>query len=242
VFDQSYFERELARRVATELGTLERMTTLDSQPIHTPQAVRYLLDATMLICLEPTFDAERTVTEIAQRLGTTVRAVHYRVQQLLACGLVRVTREEKRSGRAVKYYRAAATRFFIPFSATDHQDVEALWLSLTVPHYESLVRALAGYARHQGHALEEWGVHIGSDGVGGLNLNLGPQQPRAGTAPKADLPSLLEWEELHLTVEQARDLKNKLKTLLESYLNERGPRTFLFGLGLAPQPLVTRDL
>lgn len=211
------------------------------QRICDPQAVRLLLDPETLTCLGALLGQARSVSQVARQVGGSVRAVHYRLQTLLACGLVYVLREDRRAGRAVKVYQAVAEAYFVPFSATDRQDVEALWLSLTLPLYDQLVRALARTARLQGHDPNMWGVHVRRSEAGGLDLNLGPEQPLMA-APKRLMPStLLEWEELHLTLEQARQLKDDLKALLHHYTAERGPYTYLLGLGLAPSSMAEPD-
>ncbi|THF70230.1 hypothetical protein E7T06_08580 [Deinococcus sp. Arct2-2] len=211
------------------------------QRIDDPQVVRQLLDPPTLTCLEPLLGQALSVSEVARQVGAGVRAVHYRLQILLACGLVQVVHEERRAGRSIKVYQAVADAFFVPFSATGREDVEALWLSLTLPLYEQLVRTLANTARTQGHDPEVWGVHVRLDQAGNLDLNLGPEQPlRAAPTPYTPA-TLLEWEELHLSTEQARRLKTELQALLHKYAAERGPHSYLLALGLAPLTPASAD-
>lgn len=61
---------------------------------------------------------ETTVAQVARELKADIRVVHRDVLALQNAGLLRLVREQKRAGRPVKVYEAAAPSFFVPFSAT----------------------------------------------------------------------------------------------------------------------------
>ena len=60
--------------------------------------------------------SEETVSGAARSLKLDLRIVHRDVQALAKAGLLRVTRWEPRSGRAVAHYRASAGAYFVPQS------------------------------------------------------------------------------------------------------------------------------
>lgn len=55
-----------------------------------------------------------SVAQAARSAGEPLGKVHYHVTDLCRRGLLQVAREEKRKGRAVKYYQAVRPGFFVP--------------------------------------------------------------------------------------------------------------------------------
>ena len=56
----------------------------------------------------------RSIGEAADAEGVGIGRMHYLVGDLVRRGLLKVEREQRRPGRAVRYYRAVAERFVIP--------------------------------------------------------------------------------------------------------------------------------
>ena len=67
---------------------------------------------------KPFLAAERSAGEAAAELGCNLNTVLYRVKTFLEAGLLTVSREQTRKGRAVKYYRSSYDGYFVPFTKT----------------------------------------------------------------------------------------------------------------------------
>ncbi|HEY3887910.1 MAG TPA: winged helix-turn-helix domain-containing protein, partial [Caulobacteraceae bacterium] len=57
---------------------------------------------------------ERSPSELSALTGSRLNLLHHHLGKLVALGLIHVAREQRRGGRAVKYYRATAKAFSIP--------------------------------------------------------------------------------------------------------------------------------
>lgn len=110
-----------------------------SQRVETPEAARFLTDAKVSHYLQPFLGQEMSVGEAARHVGATVQVMHYWVGRLVDLGLLHVTRNKPRQGRAIKYYRAVADGFFVLYTASPYETPEA-WL---VADYAERERQLA---------------------------------------------------------------------------------------------------
>lgn len=88
-----------------------------------PGAVRLLMQERSRRVLAAFLGRENTVAQAAHEVRLDIRVAHRDVQALVAAGLLTVTREEARKGRAVKHYRAVSDAFFVPFAATTAADL-----------------------------------------------------------------------------------------------------------------------
>ena len=95
-------------------------------------------------------DGETSVSAAAQVLGCSVQAMHYRVKQLLAAGLLEVAREEKRAGRSIKHYRAVSDAFFVPDNLTPYADLEERLLRTYLPTVKTISKGIAEGIRREG--------------------------------------------------------------------------------------------
>jgi DNA-binding transcriptional ArsR family regulator len=64
-------------------------------------------------------DTERSLNQLAAYTGLRLSLLHHHVQKLVGLGLVHVSRVQSRNGRAVRYYRASASAFFVPSELAD---------------------------------------------------------------------------------------------------------------------------
>ncbi|GAA5534994.1 hypothetical protein [Deinococcus aluminii] len=128
-----------------------------------PAAVRLLTHGRARRVLGAFLKGENTVAGAARELGLDLRVVHRDVLALKAVDLLRVVREQKRAGRPVKVYAAAAPAFFVPFSATGAAELSELGAGRT-SRYEMLFRA--AFSReferlhHEQGGGREWGVRL----------------------------------------------------------------------------------
>lgn len=69
---------------------------------------------------------ERSLQDLADATGLSLSLLHYHVTRLRTLGLVKMVRQDRRAGRAVKRYRAVARRFWVPAHLTKDTRGEAL--------------------------------------------------------------------------------------------------------------------
>ena len=88
----------------------------DTFLIETPDQLKALAEPLRQSLLEQ-FCTPATVKQAAGKLGVPVTRLYHHVDQLLAAGLIRVAREEKRRAVSERYFQAAARRFAVSPSA-----------------------------------------------------------------------------------------------------------------------------
>lgn len=84
--------------------------------VETPGQLKALADPLRQSLLEQ-FCRPATIKQAAARLGVPVTRLYHHVDQLLAAGLVRVAREEKRRAVSERFFQAVARRFAVSPSA-----------------------------------------------------------------------------------------------------------------------------
>ena len=94
---------------------------------------RLLTDPEARSLLEPFIGFEHSATEAAREVGCSLERLLYRIRQFERAGLLRETRRERRPGRPIRYYRAVADGFRIPFQLTPFADLEALMARQSAP-------------------------------------------------------------------------------------------------------------
>jgi len=208
-----------------------------------PTAARLVADPHAARFLEPFMGQERTASPVASELGVKVSSMLYRIQQLLDLGLLRVSRVEPRRGRALKYYRAVADTFFVPFELTDAETLEALGSSSANEMKRSLEASLGAGHEAAGRAFEGWGVRLMRDREGRLDRSLAPEGEAADATSFPELaldpraPAL--WDQhclLDLTEAEAKALQRELSQLYGRYYRCGGTdqQPYIVRLAMAP--------
>lgn len=139
-----------------------------------PAAVRLLTAGRSRQVLGVFLRGENSVAAVARELGVDIRLVHREVLALLEAGLLRLVREQKRGGRPVKVYAAAASAFFVPFSATSAADLTELG-GRRNQQFDQLfdlatTRKFAELHREQGRG-REWGIRLYVDPDGQIQAD-----------------------------------------------------------------------
>ena len=111
-----------------------------------PAAGRALTDLTLLPPGAHFLRHEASAREAAVAIGADLDEFDDRVRKLAALGLLEVASVERRAGRPIKRYRAAAQAFFVPFAVLPH---------------ETLAHALVESARLPEHARAEGAARAG---------------------------------------------------------------------------------
>lgn len=193
----------------------------------TAQQARLLLDLGNGPLLALLMSEARSAGRLAEELGQDVRRVHYKLGRLCEAGLVRVAREEKRAGRAVKFYEACATMYKVPFSLTDAATLRDLIAVLYAPMLNGL---LDGMARQLGRRDARTITLFLNEQ---RSIQMGFDAPPSGTSFGA-------LSALSLTDERAAQLRARLVALHDEFRalpDEEGARIHLVGLMLTPGEL-----
>jgi DNA-binding transcriptional ArsR family regulator len=146
---------------------------------------------------------ELSLTELARVTGLELKNLHYHVTALRKLGLLVVTRERRRAGRAVKMYRARASAFFVPESVMPSGSTAALT--------QQLRRSLdSGRDRSQDGVL----YHLGDDGE--------PRMRPVKTAPARQGDAAEYWQVLKLSRTEALRLAKDIGDCLKRYAGRHG--------------------
>lgn len=121
-----------------------------------PTQARLLTDPRSKAFFKPFLVRERSVTEAARLLGCPLNTMLYRVGTLVRAGLLRVVREERRAGRAVKVYRSVHDAYFVPFALTLYATLEERLEVQAAPIFANLIRAYAAAL----HRSDRYGNHL----------------------------------------------------------------------------------
>lgn len=208
--------------------------------IEDPAQVALLLSAKARRFLAPFMRQERPATEAARRLGVPLETLMYWLRRFQQAGLLTVVRQGRRQGRAVKFYRASAGAFFIPYHAALQETPEALVLYNREPLERQLVSSLvrAGLENLAAQGEREWGVQVRPDRQGELVLQHARQRETRADLLTGQTPVYLSlWAaDLELNTPDALALQQELVEVFRRYRGRAGARPYLLRLALAPKP------
>ena len=200
--------------------------------VRDPKAAAFLTHPARTLFLKPFLFGERTVQEAAEALRLEPAALYYPVKRMCDLGLLKVSCEIPRRGRAFKVYRARAARFFVPFESTGEVTLEGFIATLDAQWGAGLVKGLANAHRRVATRAEGWGLSIypHPSGLMAFGIIPGPDvEPRP-------LPGVISlWDTgYYLSDEDVAALDVELEALLGRYREKRsGPRRVL-RVALAP--------
>ncbi len=208
-----------------------------------PEAVRVVTDPKARRYLEPLVGQERSAGQLAKHLGVDLSSALYRLKQFSRLGLVEQTRLEPRRGRAVRYYRAVADGFYVPFGATPHATTETLSPHTFETSQQLLDKSVArAWAEAAGEPLA-LGIHLYRHADGRLYQNVTPHPGDA--APNRFFEHLLEpsseavwdtWGVRRLSRDEAKKLQRELASVFKRYQpsEEKADREYVVRLAMAP--------
>jgi hypothetical protein len=183
---------------------------------------------------------ELTLSEAARRLEVKRTTLRYHVARFVAWGVLRVT-TSTRGNRTHQAYSAVSERFFVPFSVSSWESLEACAQAAQAVHQQNFV---ADYARAMEQDFREaarGGTVIHRRDHESISLDFTPTPPPDVNAlPVTDRGLWSSWTTLHLTAQEARELEATLRAFWEQALERHGaadPSTkpFTLRLGLAPR-------
>lgn len=203
------------------------------QVVDDPEVAPRLLAPKTLHFLSPFVGRALSLSEAAGELNVSLPRLHYQVGTLRALGVLDLAGSARRSGRAVKLYRATADAFFVPFRAMDSETVEVALAKGDEPWRSLYFHSLAQLAYELGGP---WGVRLERDEQGLITARVvphaGPFDPDDGQLPAALLGGWVS--DLYLDFADAKALRRELAAVLERYQGRRGAGRYLAQLRLAP--------
>jgi hypothetical protein len=210
----------------------------ESVEIRDKEIARILTDVTQVSLLEPFFKDDITLSDAAKELDVKLTTLLYHVTKFMRLGLIEITREEARKGKAVKYYRTTAKVFFVPFDITPSLSLKHLLAHLARPSDEVFIREIT---RTLQDLSSQWGIDISLDPSGQDDLRIAIRRrdrPRIQDISfNPDEPALMSsTNSLHLDFATAKDLQKDLRALFESYHKKQNPKEqlYLYRIGLTP--------
>lgn len=201
-------------------------------------AAAFLLDADRLRFLHPFMRGERSTSEAASEVGVSVKDMAYRVKRMRELGLLELTREQKRAGRPVRYYRAPDA-FYIPFAVLPQAELEESVASLLHSSQQRLIAGLVHALVDRELQLHRWGWRLELDAE--QRVSIRPSDEADGEEPlfqrllHDDAPAVYVANlPLWLDHGDAKSLQRELVELVRRYDGRNGTTSYMFTLGLTP--------
>jgi hypothetical protein len=202
-----------------------------------PKAAATISDPRHQRVLEAMLRETWTTKALAAYLGMGLNATHLLVKRLEALGLVCVAHSQPRRGRAVRHYHAVANGYFVPFAASSHASLEALYLAKDDFLRRQLVRALIRTEVKTDQDARAAGLSLYLTEDKDVNAHLGPGPGRRWeTFDDGFAATFTHWEALELETAVAKQLQRELRDLIARYKRRTqvGARAFLVRAALAP--------
>ena len=154
------------------------------------EAAQVLLEPRYARFLAPFLGRERLVAEVAEEVGAPLSTTYRYVTRFCDAGVLRVTREQQRGGRALKFYRTVADAFYIPNRLRTGPQ---MWPD------EFERAAKRGLEHVYGEQYPEWGELIfrNEDGIFTASLARAPGVPVTSSPRVPGLPSWQAWQVLY---------------------------------------------
>jgi hypothetical protein len=183
-------------------------------------------------------DTEVTVKAAAIELGMNENKVFKLVKQFEVHGLIGVTRLERRSGRAIRHYRASAERFFISFQNVAFEDYIARSNDIFQRRLERAMLRTSAVANRltTSNGLEIFKNDDGQLSVSVAHIEYGPINLERLSS--FDEPAVFSvWLEFALDFSDAKALQRELIDLQARYARRisKSSQRYLVRLAIAPE-------
>lgn len=219
----------------------------EDRRVLTDREARILLDPRRRRLLEPFAGRARSLAPVARELDVRLSVLLYHVRHFVDAGLLVVVREERRAGRATKFYRTSADAFSIPLSQSGAADaVEYLRLTYQDLQLTLDERLAAEWVAARSHETD-WALEVATAAPGRFYRMF---VPRAGAVDTTFFEELLgdarpalwnAWPELQLARPDAKALQRELSDLIRRYSARQTPGEDRFLLHLAMARLAPGD-
>lgn len=188
--------------------------------INSKEAAAQLTKLKQLTFIQPFLGQEATISEAASQVSVQEHQMQYFVNKMLKLGLMTVLRQEKRSGKPLKFYRCVADSFFIPLDHAPHVNLRSYFSELASVMLEEQITYQAK-ATLKKHEEERFGFWISQDAeANSVRFQLMPlsriESQDSSLAPSlAEAPSFIGVGRIKLTKETAQKLRDSLKQFNE---------------------------
>jgi predicted transcriptional regulator len=212
--------------------------TRDQAVIETSETAALMFQPKSLELLSVLIESERSLQQISDVLGWAINTSKYQLERLCQAGLVTCTREEARAGRPIRFYRAIASQFFVPYVLTPAMNPATLLEQEYVPKSKRFAHNLTMTALKAREAQGEidWGVRFSLEN-GKIRQHAALEEAAQWNFLSDDDPALIDvWEEgLMLSREDAKALQLELCHLFARYCAKAGEKVYTLRLGLTPE-------
>lgn len=211
--------------------------------IENPETAALMFQPKTLELLSVLIESERSLQQISDALGWPLNTCKYQLERLCQSGLVTCTREEARAGRAIRFYRAIAWQFFVPYAFTPAMNPATLLeqeyaaKAKRFAHNLTTVALKAREAQHELNSGEfDWGVRFSLEN-GKIRQHAALEEAAHWNFLSDDDPALIDvWDEgLMLSREDAKALQLELCHLIGRYRTKTGDAPYTLRLGLTPE-------
>ena len=215
----------------------------DSRPqnqavIENPETAALMFQAKSLEMLGVLIESERSLQQISDALGWPINTSKYQLERLCEAGLVTCTREEARAGRSIRFYRAIAAQFFVPYVLTPAMNPATLLEQEYAPKAKRFAHNLTSVALQAREAQGEfdWGVRFSLEN-GKIRQHAAMEEAAHWNFLADEDPALIDvWDEgLMLSREDAKALQHELCQLIGRYRTKTGNAAYTVRLGLTPE-------
>jgi hypothetical protein len=195
--------------------------------LENPEACAMLADREQLRLLGAFLGRENTISSAALELGVNSTKLYKQVQRFLALGLVKISRLERRAGRAIKYYRSSSEQFFIPFRT---YPPELIGQQNRQHHTRLFAQGLERVYRQERFTEQDWGAITAQMPGGGVYLSIANSLGQQWSYLDADAPAVVSgWNRIQLDFEDAKALQREMSELLLKYMKKGGNHEYLLG-------------
>ena len=219
------------------LGMKGASPSSDWHVVRDPEAARALDRLDLHAVVGQLLGREGTASSLARDLELTLNAAYLKLRTLQRIGLVRVAREERRGGRAIKHYTAVAPRLFVPFEVMDAANLEELFLQELEEQARLFVRALLTAYRRAWGDPASLGHSLYRDPSGTFWSSFGPKPGTTWSNLDEHRPAtVLNNGTVWLTFAEAKALQRLLYELHGNHAHTGpGRRPYRLMVGLSPQ-------
>ena len=208
--------------VDTLSNETERLT---SREVRDHLAVDLLMSLKGTKALVPFLHGEHTLGSAAREARLPASTLAYWVGRLLRTGLIEVCEVRPRAGKAIPVYRATAEEFIIPLDAMPPGAREEFMHGGRHQAFETFVTSV------DRSAVLNRGLYVRRDPGGGVAIGF-DEADAATSSPVTEW-----WGTVHLTPDDAAELRSRLDALVEEYGNRpkaKGTRRYVMVVGVAP--------
>ncbi|MFC6616661.1 ArsR family transcriptional regulator [Deinococcus radiophilus] len=176
--------------------------------------------------------AGMTVRQFAQAVGWPDVRAYRLVQRYEQLGLLRLVREQPRSGKPLRYYHCPYRQFFIPLALMSVQD----YLDLSFAPYERAMRDQLAAAVSDG-PLAVGGFLASAEQEHAISLLPATREGQPWNPLQPDTSAVhFGLGPLYLSHTQAKALQLDLLELFERYGQLDGPARYMYQVMLTPAP------